>query len=238
MGSIDKACISGFLCRLCSEMHRVVIHVYGDQGLKLNLVDKINGYLPITISPNDHLPKTICEPCLQRVEQHYDLLLKLRNYGKNRFEINLKKISKPNTDSNDPDRTSIGVNTEEYDPRPQLRSWLLNSTTYYSDSSITSSDEFEDYDMAEEEDTNTNSNNENNGNEGNNVISVDRNIQNSIAINGDSDIDEDAIGINVIVPSQPRIQENPQSENDQGISPEIDEEMRCIENDATIEVPA
>lgn len=49
MGSIDKACISGFLCRLCSEMHRIVIHIYGDQGQRLCLVEKINGYLPITV---------------------------------------------------------------------------------------------------------------------------------------------------------------------------------------------
>uniref|UniRef100_A0A1A9UVH3 ZAD domain-containing protein n=1 Tax=Glossina austeni TaxID=7395 RepID=A0A1A9UVH3_GLOAU len=77
MGSIDKACISGFLCRLCSEMHRIVIHIYGDQGQRLCLVEKINGYLPITISPTDPLPKTICTTCLRRVEQHYDLLMRL-----------------------------------------------------------------------------------------------------------------------------------------------------------------
>lgn len=50
MGSIDAACISGFLCRLCSEMHRTVIHVYGDQGLKHDLAKKINQYLPVTVS--------------------------------------------------------------------------------------------------------------------------------------------------------------------------------------------
>ena len=58
MGSLDKACISGFLCRLCSEMHRTVIHIYGDEGRKLGLVDKINGYLPITVSKHAHM-KTI-----------------------------------------------------------------------------------------------------------------------------------------------------------------------------------
>lgn len=77
MGSIEKACISGFLCRLCSEMHRTVIHIYGDHGQRLCLVEKINGYLPITISPTDPLPKTICKTCLHRVEQHYTLLMRL-----------------------------------------------------------------------------------------------------------------------------------------------------------------
>lgn len=50
MGSIDAACISGFLCRLCSEMHRTVIHIYGDQGQKYDLAGKINAYLPVTVS--------------------------------------------------------------------------------------------------------------------------------------------------------------------------------------------
>ncbi|XP_017005226.2 uncharacterized protein [Drosophila takahashii] len=77
MGSIEKACISGFLCRLCSEMHRTVIHIYSDHGQRLCLVEKINGYLPITISPTDPLPKTICKTCLHRVEQHYSLLMRL-----------------------------------------------------------------------------------------------------------------------------------------------------------------
>lgn len=50
MGSIEAACISGFLCRLCSEMHRTVIHIYGDQGQKHELAKKINAYLPVTVS--------------------------------------------------------------------------------------------------------------------------------------------------------------------------------------------
>lgn len=50
MGSIDAACIAGFLCRLCSEMHRTVIHIYGDQGQKHDLARKINAYLPVTVN--------------------------------------------------------------------------------------------------------------------------------------------------------------------------------------------
>lgn len=52
MGSLDKACIAGFLCRLCSEMHRTVIHIYGDKGRSLGLAQKINDYLPVTVSSN------------------------------------------------------------------------------------------------------------------------------------------------------------------------------------------
>ena len=49
MGSIQEARIAGFLCRLCSEMHRIVIHIYGEEGLKNNLAKKINGYLPVKV---------------------------------------------------------------------------------------------------------------------------------------------------------------------------------------------
>lgn len=50
MGSIDAACLSGFLCRLCSDMHRTVIHIYGDLGTERGIAQKINAYLPVTVS--------------------------------------------------------------------------------------------------------------------------------------------------------------------------------------------
>lgn len=50
MGSLEAACIAGFLCRLCSQMHRTVIHIYGDEGRRHGLADKINEFLPITVS--------------------------------------------------------------------------------------------------------------------------------------------------------------------------------------------
>ncbi|XP_037953670.1 uncharacterized protein LOC119683871 [Teleopsis dalmanni] len=117
MGSIDRACISGFLCRLCSEMHRIVIHIYGDQGKKLGLVEKINGYLPITISPTDPLPKTICESCLRRVEQHYDLLMRLSRIREERFlRVNKRRTILDTIDVSSPEISEEEVynNTDEY----------------------------------------------------------------------------------------------------------------------------
>lgn len=101
MGSYEAACITGFLCRLCSEMHRSVIHIYGEQGQRQQIAKKINNYLPVTVSqtfpdyipndylinnaytpfqlsPSDPLPKTICATCLDRVEQHHQLMKKLK----------------------------------------------------------------------------------------------------------------------------------------------------------------
>lgn len=50
MGSMDKAVITGFICRLCSKMNRFVIHIYGEEGERMKLAEKINAYLPITVS--------------------------------------------------------------------------------------------------------------------------------------------------------------------------------------------
>lgn len=50
MGSVDNAVITGFICRLCSEMSRTVIHIYGEEGARMQLAKKINEYLPISVS--------------------------------------------------------------------------------------------------------------------------------------------------------------------------------------------
>lgn len=50
MGSMDNAVITGFICRLCSEISRFVIHIYGEEGTRRQLAKKINEYLPIHVS--------------------------------------------------------------------------------------------------------------------------------------------------------------------------------------------
>lgn len=74
MGSTDKAVITGFICRLCSKMNRFVIHIYGEEGERMRLAEKINAYLPITVNANDPLPKTVCLTCIDRLEAHHELM--------------------------------------------------------------------------------------------------------------------------------------------------------------------
>lgn len=50
MGSLDRGVLTGFICRLCSEMHRVVLHIYGEEGIRLCISEKINRYLSINVS--------------------------------------------------------------------------------------------------------------------------------------------------------------------------------------------
>lgn len=49
MGSLERATLCGFICRLCSEMHRVVLHIYGDEGIRLCVSEKISRYLSINV---------------------------------------------------------------------------------------------------------------------------------------------------------------------------------------------
>lgn len=50
MGSTARGLITGFICRLCSKMNRYVILIYGEEGERMGLAEKINSYLPITVS--------------------------------------------------------------------------------------------------------------------------------------------------------------------------------------------
>ncbi|XP_055615281.1 uncharacterized protein LOC129761567 [Toxorhynchites rutilus septentrionalis] len=77
MGSLEEACITGFLCRLCSQIHRSVIFIYGAEGKEHKLEQKINNYLPVKIAPTDPLPKTVCEGCMKKVIQHHGMIKKI-----------------------------------------------------------------------------------------------------------------------------------------------------------------
>ncbi|KAK0181892.1 hypothetical protein PV327_000076 [Microctonus hyperodae] len=78
MGSTDKAVITGFICRLCSKMNRFVIHIYGEEGERLKLAEKISACLPITVKMNDPLPKTVCLHCIERLERQLELMKKIK----------------------------------------------------------------------------------------------------------------------------------------------------------------
>ncbi|XP_050070978.1 uncharacterized protein LOC126558931 [Anopheles maculipalpis] len=82
MGSIMEACCTGFICRLCSKMNRMVIFIYGADGLEYNLLQKINSYLPIEINEEDELPKTICEACLDKILLHHRLIEQIQSAQK------------------------------------------------------------------------------------------------------------------------------------------------------------
>ncbi|CAG9860514.1 unnamed protein product [Phyllotreta striolata] len=77
MGSTAKAIVTGFICRLCSEQKKVVIHLYTERARKLDLLNKVK-LMPISLKKYDNLPKTICEQCIQRLEDQVKLLEKVK----------------------------------------------------------------------------------------------------------------------------------------------------------------
>lgn len=50
MGSIANAIRVGFVCRLCSRIKKVVIHLYTARAKQLDLLNKIKLLLPISVS--------------------------------------------------------------------------------------------------------------------------------------------------------------------------------------------
>ncbi|XP_050510601.1 uncharacterized protein LOC126887235 [Diabrotica virgifera virgifera] len=78
MGSTAKAIMTGFICRLCSEQKKVVVHLYTKRARELDLIKKMES-LPITLKKYDNLPKTICLRCILRLEVQYNLILKIRS---------------------------------------------------------------------------------------------------------------------------------------------------------------
>lgn len=117
MGSIEEACITGFLCRLCSQIHRSVIFIYGAEGDKHKLEQKINNYLPVKIAPSDPLPKTVCEGCMNKVIQHHGMIRKIaetqKKFKKLREEEMLlrQQLNRHNQSANSTNATQQATST-------------------------------------------------------------------------------------------------------------------------------
>lgn len=49
MGSYDMCNMTGYICRLCSELNKNVIHIFSDKGREMKLAEMIN-YIPISVN--------------------------------------------------------------------------------------------------------------------------------------------------------------------------------------------
>ncbi|KAH1007040.1 hypothetical protein HUJ04_004322 [Dendroctonus ponderosae] len=67
----------GYICRLCSNLKRVVIHMYTGKAKNLQLLDNLK-LLPITLNRYDSLPKTVCENCIIKLKKQARLLMLIR----------------------------------------------------------------------------------------------------------------------------------------------------------------
>ncbi|KAH0566579.1 uncharacterized protein LOC123275172 [Cotesia glomerata] len=117
MGSMDKAVITGFICRLCSKMNRFVIHIYGEEGERMKLAEKINAYLPITVKVNDPLPKTACLHCIERLEAHHELMEKIM-IARKRLGIEPDNNASQAPTSSPASSQPLGVTSTDSSPPP------------------------------------------------------------------------------------------------------------------------
>ncbi|XP_008471282.1 zinc finger protein 184 isoform X1 [Diaphorina citri] len=58
------------LCRLCTSSEGNKTHIFRDEGRRRQLPTKIQTCLPLQIQEDDSLPKTVCNLCLDKIEEY------------------------------------------------------------------------------------------------------------------------------------------------------------------------
>ncbi|XP_050437507.1 zinc finger protein 391-like [Adelges cooleyi] len=83
------------ICRTCGNTGD--IEIFGRDGVALQLEEKINTYLPITVSVNDNLPLKLCSVCVSRLESCHHLIVSTIEMNKTLEEVMKKRQIKNNT---------------------------------------------------------------------------------------------------------------------------------------------
>ncbi|CAG9784123.1 unnamed protein product [Diatraea saccharalis] len=67
------------VCRLCGEENDNGTFLYSSEENNQNLSELINTYLPIKVSDDGHLPRTICPGCTIQLEANVEFLTLIIN---------------------------------------------------------------------------------------------------------------------------------------------------------------
>ncbi|ETN64186.1 hypothetical protein AND_004080 [Anopheles darlingi] len=112
MGDLGEVLCWGFICRLCSKMHRDVMFI--TDGSDSDLMDRINAYLPVSITPTDPLPKTICGSCNQKIKQHHQLMEQIQRVQQRFQEMRDEELAKMKAaeEKNGPQPSTSAMNNE------------------------------------------------------------------------------------------------------------------------------
>ncbi|XP_063627725.1 zinc finger protein 408-like [Cydia splendana] len=62
------------VCRVCATVTELVVPIYGEEGLRMNLADKIKRHLPIKVTENDVLPLVVCFQCTSTLLATHELV--------------------------------------------------------------------------------------------------------------------------------------------------------------------
>lgn len=62
-------------CRVCACAFEAMVPIYDDNGIEMQLEEKINNYLPITVTPDDPLPLQMCHGCVEKLNITHELIV-------------------------------------------------------------------------------------------------------------------------------------------------------------------
>jgi len=62
------------LCRVCAGSEGPLVPVFGEEGTRQFLADKIHTVLPIMMTPGDWLPQRVCLMCVTALDACHSLL--------------------------------------------------------------------------------------------------------------------------------------------------------------------
>ncbi|XP_023721818.1 zinc finger protein 569 isoform X2 [Cryptotermes secundus] len=63
------------LCRVCALETENLVSVFGEEGTKLKLAEKIHWHLPIEVREDDKLPVTVCSSCISKLNSCHELAM-------------------------------------------------------------------------------------------------------------------------------------------------------------------
>lgn len=62
------------LCRVCGELSAAKFDIFGPEGCKQQLLEKIHKHLPIVVTKNDKLPLQVCFDCVTNLDVCHKLV--------------------------------------------------------------------------------------------------------------------------------------------------------------------
>ncbi|XP_034935788.1 zinc finger protein 329-like isoform X2 [Chelonus insularis] len=83
-------------CRLCSEEKIEMLEIFGEEGLRRRVAQKLRVCLPVMVYKSDPLPKQICQFCAARLDDAYEFREHCLNVYKS---MHLKLLTKKNLNS-------------------------------------------------------------------------------------------------------------------------------------------
>ena len=93
-------------CRLCANPTPTGVNMLHPDGLEMNLIEKLTKSMPMRISSDDPLPKTVCYTCLDKFDFCFNFMEQV--YRGHRTMVQQLVLGSANTDDDKLDKTMEG----------------------------------------------------------------------------------------------------------------------------------